>query len=60
MVGWTAPNGTRYLLTGSPDGKIYFVDSETGEVDEERTLDGHEEVRIMMVVCLCRSNIMHI
>ena len=54
---WTAPNGTRYLVAAYSDfdycgemriSMIYFVDSETGEVDEERTLEGHEGVRIMI------------
>lgn len=36
-----------YLACGCQDHNIYFVDSETGEIDETRTLKGSRTVRIM-------------
>ena len=49
VVTWAAPNGRMYLVCGCADS-IYFVDPETGEIDEARTLKGHTEVRIMRIV----------
>lgn len=45
VVVWTAPSGRMYLVCGCYDNNIYFVDPETGEVDEARTLKGHAGVR---------------
>lgn len=45
VVVWTAPNSRIYLVCGCNDNSIYFVDSETGEIDDTRTLHGHTSVR---------------
>ena len=52
VVQWTAPNGRIYLVCGCDHDSIYFVDSETGEVDEARTLKGHTEVSVMFIFSL--------
>ena len=46
---WNALNGM-YLVCGCDDKSIYFVDSETGEIDEDRTLEGHTSVRIITII----------
>ena len=38
------------MVCGCEDNNVYFVDTETGEADEARTLKGHREVRIITIV----------
>lgn len=48
-MAWSTINGTKYLVCGCSDHNIYFVDPETGEIDEARTLKGHTKVSIMAI-----------
>ena len=52
VIPWAAPNGRRYLISGCEDNNIYFVDPETGEADEARTLRGSTEVRSILLITI--------